>query len=139
VSFGELLAGSTNAAAGDTTTVVSSCTNQSLRVGVGASDAVSRSPATAGLSVRRCAASPSSPSPLKCGQPIGPNEFGYASVESTNGSAFKPPQGDGGARPHLFDLAPGAGLTFQHYVQGPGSGASAQQFDFAITYTAIAK
>jgi hypothetical protein len=76
---------------------------------------------------------------LKCGRPIGPNEFGYASVESTNGSAFKHPQGNDRARPQLFDLAPGAGLTYQHYVQAPGSGASAQQFDFAITYTAIAK
>jgi hypothetical protein len=139
VSFGDLIAGSTDAAPGDTTTVVSSCANQSLRVGVDASDAVSRAPATASLAVRRCGVSPPSPGPLQCGRQVGSNEFGYASAESANGSAFTPSQESNGIRPRFFELAPEASLTYQHYVQGPGRGASAQQFEFVITYTAIPK
>jgi hypothetical protein len=83
--------------------------------------------------------SPPSPGPMQCGRQVGSNEFGYAAAESANGSAFTPPQGNNGARPRFFDLAPEASLTYQHYVQGPGRGASAQQFEFVITYTAIPK
>jgi hypothetical protein len=139
VSFGNLIAGSTAAAAGDATTVVSSCANESLRVRVDASDAVSGDPATASLTVRRCAVSPQSPTSLRCGQRIGPNAFGYAATEAANGSAFRLPPDSTRARPRLFELAPDASLTYQHYVQGPGRGAAAQQFDFVVTYTAIAK
>jgi hypothetical protein len=137
VSFGELLAGSSNAVPGDIETVVTSCANESLRVNVKASDAIARPPATASLRARTCTVPAQLPGALQCGSQISSNEFGYASAAT--GGAAVPAEVSAFSNRSSTDLSPGSSLNYRHFVQAPGRGAQAQQFDFVITYTATAK
>jgi len=138
VSFGQLLAGSDDAVPGDRTTSVTSCTNQDQQVAVSVSDAIAEAPAAATLMARTCPIAPTSPTSMQCNSAIGSNQFGYASTTAAGG----PPQSvftQEGAGSVFSDLDAETSRSFDHFVQAPGVGAPEEQFDFVVTYTAVAR